>query len=63
VPPIDCGNFLSNSSLIVSVEVMIKFDGHVRNVRISNTRDFIVPEVPDFSRGHFSRSVDQHQSP
>jgi hypothetical protein len=41
-------------------EVLIKSDGHLRNAHISNARDLILSEVPDFSRGRFSTSVDRH---
>jgi hypothetical protein len=47
----------------MSFEAIIKSDGHLRNAHISNAGHLIVPEVPDFSRGRFSISVDHDQSP
>jgi hypothetical protein len=48
---------------MMSFEVKIKSDGQLFNAHISIPRHLIVPEVPDFWRGRFSISVDQHQSP
>jgi hypothetical protein len=44
-------------------EAIIKADGHLRNAHISIARHLIIHEVPDFSRGRFPISIDQHQSP
>jgi hypothetical protein len=63
VSPINCRNFLENSPRTMSFEAMIKSDGHLGNAHHSNARHSIVPEVPDFSRGCFSVSVNQPQSP